>query len=180
VECLQSKLKNVARDPMNRDEAYDVSTGRSFFYDKNQGWRDAKTGEEVCPKKRASKDAVYESYLYVQCLQSKLKNVARDPMNRDDAYDVSTGRSFFYDKKTQTWRDAKTGECICPKCAEQPKRTVPPQAPPSPPPEQTEWEKRFSCLKAKFPRVKLHLEPRGMYVGMASDLESHREFRWDN
>jgi hypothetical protein len=124
VHCLKEKFKDVRRDVMNHEQAFDQSSGRNFFWDKQrETWRDGKTGEDICPKKSA-KSAVYEDYVYVHCLKEKFKDVRRDVMNHGQAFDQAAGRNFFWDKDKQSWRDGKTGECICPKCSEQPARTA--------------------------------------------------------
>gem|GEM_PF-1629803 len=128
---------SVHRDPIDHSTAYDDNTGRNFFYDKKtKTWKDGKTGESVTPKNL--EDALY------CCLFTKFDkpeitlgrvtghSVHRDPLDHSTAYDDNSGRNFFWDKDQQAWRDGKTGECICPKCAEQPKQSAQPPPPSGP------------------------------------------------
>ena len=129
-------------------------------------------------QKQTKADAELEDALYI-CLRAKFPKVQRDPLDHANAYDLSTSRSFFYDKDKKAWRDAKTGECICPKCAPETTTTTtpPPQEPPSPPREPSAWEKRLSCLKARFPR--LENEVSATFGGVGHDPDSNRDFRWN-
>src|SRR6266498_3897455 len=144
--CLSQKLKvrpGQLRSAGDHTQAFDLTTGRSFFYDKDKkAWRDEKTGEFICPTKLS--DPALEDALFL-CLAQKLKirpGELRSSMDHTQAYDLKSGRSFFWDKDKKAWRDAKTGECICPKCA--PETTTPP------PP-------KGNCLKAKYPHVEFIL-----------------------
>jgi nitrite reductase/ring-hydroxylating ferredoxin subunit len=161
--CMRFKFPNVRRDILDPSQAIDQSTGRSFFWDKDKGgWRDAKTGECVCPKCAEDPQktpAQSEDALYL-CLRFRFPNVRRDVLDPSQAIDQSTSRSFFWDKDKKAWRDAKTGECICPKCA--PENTTPP------PP-------KGDCLKAKYPHVEFIL---GGEVAM--DRDSNHTFVWDD
>ena len=124
MNCLVKTL-NVRpaelRDPVNPDRAFDPTTGRNFFYDKDkEQWIDAKTGEAICPKTGSAGPnvaALYEDWLFMNCLVKTL-NVRpaelRDPVNPDRAFDPTTGRNFFYDKDKEAWVDSKTGEQVCP------------------------------------------------------------------
>src|SRR5256885_13614061 len=38
-----------------------------------------------------------------------------DYMDPNQAYDVKNGRSFFWDSKSKTWKDSKSGESVTPK-----------------------------------------------------------------
>ncbi len=57
------------------------------------------------------------------CLKAKSPGVERDPSDHTRAFNPKTGQNFVYDKDKKAWIDAKTGECICPKCP--PKETPP-------------------------------------------------------
>jgi hypothetical protein len=42
--------------------------------------------------------------------------VEPDRLGPTEGYDPNSGRNFAWDSEQKAWIDAKTGECICPKC----------------------------------------------------------------
>ena len=47
--CLKQKLPGVERDFADHGRAFDPTSGRNFFYDKEKhAWKDGKTGESIC------------------------------------------------------------------------------------------------------------------------------------
>src|SRR5580700_11330568 len=145
VEIVGDQVRRDA-DP---NSAYDSVTGQNFFWDKNKhAWTDAKTGEQVCPPANAAQPPTENETLrdlrFESCLRWRHRSedigkqksgveIVGDQVRRDadpnSAYDSVTGQNFFWDKNKHAWIDAKTGECICPKCDETKVTTPPPTTP---------------------------------------------------
>ena len=66
-------------------------------------WIDTKTGKIVSSKEAGG---------------ALINGVKRDISDPNRAFNPSTGQNFVWDEKKQACIDAKTGECICPKCPE--------------------------------------------------------------
>ncbi len=111
--CLHDRSPGVERDASDHIRAFNPNTGQNFVYDKDKkAWIDAKTGECICPKcpPKDLEDALWF------CLKYRSPGVERDASDHTRAFNPKTGQNFVYDKDKQAWIDAKTGECICPKC----------------------------------------------------------------
>src|SRR5450759_3996563 len=91
--------------------------------------------------KQTRQEAEVEDALYL-CLKSKFNHVERNYSDHGNAFDPDAGRNFHYDKDKQAWIDSKTGECICPKCADAPAKAA----------AEVE-DALYLCLKSKFNHV---------------------------
>jgi hypothetical protein len=112
--CLSKRIPGTDRDAGDHTRAFNPNTGQNFVYDKDKNaWIDAKTGEAICPKSTTS--AGLEDSFW-NCLSERIPGTDRDAGDHTRAFDPNTGRNFVYDKDKGAWIDAKTGECLCPKC----------------------------------------------------------------
>ena len=127
--CLSKRVPGTDRDAGDHTRAFNPNTGQNFVYDKDKNaWIDAKTGEAICPKSTTSaglEDAFWS------CLSERIPGTDRDAGDHTRAFDPNTGRNFVYDKDKGAWIDAKTGECLCPKCPPPTATTTPPPGGPS-------------------------------------------------
>jgi hypothetical protein len=118
----------VEPDRLGPTEGYDPNSGRNFAWDSEQkAWIDAKTGERICPKSQPSEADLRDTFWC--CMVLKLRRHVgntHDPghpglvepqrSGPTEGYDPNSGRNFAWDSEQKAWIDAKTGECICPKC----------------------------------------------------------------
>jgi hypothetical protein len=121
--CLYGKFNERSADIVDslqrssdHTRAFDSKTGRNFVYDVDKkAWMDTKSGESVTSANL--EDALY-CCLYFKFNERSVDFV--DSLQRSSdhtrAFDSKTGRNFVYDASKPAWIDAKTGECICPKC----------------------------------------------------------------
>lgn len=127
----------VRQELTDGNRGYDSNTGRNMFWDsKSRTWKDSKTGQSLtganprdalfcCLKQRRYiwnpetghwVDKTTGKAVESRDVGASLDSLRRDVISPDRAYDSITGENFFWDKKKQSWRNSKTGECICPKC----------------------------------------------------------------
>lgn len=123
--CLKAQFPEIQRSIGDHRRAFDPASGRNFVY-QDGTWIDAKTGQNVCPKKPPPGAALQEDWLYRNCLLAQFPEIQRNIGDHTRAYDPPSGRNFAYEDGT--WIDVKTGEAICPKTPPpQPKTTQHPQ-----------------------------------------------------
>ncbi len=113
----------------------------------------------------AKPDAVYEDYLYVNCLRAQFPEVRRDISDHTRAFDPGSGRNFAYDNEKKAWIDTKTLKGVtCP-------RNVSKNSDPV-----YEDYTYVNCLRAQFPGVRRDISDHTR----AFDPDSGRNFAWDS
>src|SRR5687767_4258147 len=96
---LGTVTAQTAAEKAYRDATFSCLNKSKYIWESNYGnWVDRKTGKIVSSKE------VGEAW----------ESVKKDITDPNRAHDAKSGDNFFWDGKTKTWKDAKTGESRTP------------------------------------------------------------------